>query len=202
MLSPWIQAKLADSNWFCEGLSHLADIKCQRATGFQAVYRLCGGMASFFFIMMVLMFGVKSSQDVRSSIQNGHYSLISCLLRCFRLLVLQISCPDWSDRSVLLHSFGEPGWTWVFFLCSRSYLKLAMMWIGMIGGFLFILIQLILIIDFAHGLAQDWVEKYEENDSRACYAGLIVFTFGCYGIALTGVVLMYIFYTTVSIYDV
>jgi hypothetical protein len=39
MLSPWIQAKLADSNWFCQGLSQIADISCQRATGFQAVYR-------------------------------------------------------------------------------------------------------------------------------------------------------------------
>lgn len=62
MLSPWIQAKLADSNWFCQGLNSVAGINCQRATGFQAVYRLCGGMASFFFIFMVLMLGVKSSK--------------------------------------------------------------------------------------------------------------------------------------------
>lgn len=33
------------------------------------------------------------------------------------------------------------------------------MWIGMIGGFLFILIQLILIIDFAHNVAEGWIEK-------------------------------------------
>jgi hypothetical protein len=73
-----------------------------------------------------------------------------------------------------------------------------MMWIGMLGGFLFILIQLVLIVDFAHGIAQSWVSTYEEDESRACYAGLIGFTFGCYGVALASIVLMYMIYTTVS----
>jgi hypothetical protein len=73
-----------------------------------------------------------------------------------------------------------------------------MMWIGMTGGFLFILIQLILIIDFAHGLAQTWVTSYEESESRGCYFGLLAFTFGCYGAALAGIIFMYAYYTTVS----
>ncbi|VDK26841.1 unnamed protein product, partial [Anisakis simplex] len=30
-------------------------------------------MASFFFVFMILMFGVKSSHDVRSKIQNGFW---------------------------------------------------------------------------------------------------------------------------------
>lgn len=68
----------------------------------------------------------------------------------------------------------------------------------MTGGFLFILIQLILIIDFAHGLAQNWVSAYNEDESRGCYFGLLGFTFGCYGAALAGIIFMYIFYTTVS----
>ncbi|KAK6037135.1 hypothetical protein COOONC_25360 [Cooperia oncophora] len=73
------------------------------------------------------------------------------------------------------------------------------MWFGMIGGFLFILIQLILIVDFAHGLAESWVEKYEEDESRCCYAGLLFFTFGCYAVVGVGVLLMFLFYTTVSL---
>ena len=47
----------------------------------------------------------------------------------------------------------------------------AWMVVGMIGGFLFILIQLVLIVDFAHGWAESWVEKYEETESKAYYVG-------------------------------
>jgi len=169
MLSPGIQAKLADSNWFCQGLHQVADISCQRATGFQAVYRLCGGMSSFFFIFMVLMFGVKTSKDARSHIQNGFW-----FFKYLMLIGLIIG----------------------FFYIRSEHLAEPMMWIGLTGGFIFILIQLILIVDFAHGLAKTWVTSYEEEESRACYAGLMAFTFGCYGVAFTGIVFMYIFYTT------
>ena len=37
------------------------------------VFRLCGGMASFFFIFSALMLGVNSSRDGRSHIQNGFW---------------------------------------------------------------------------------------------------------------------------------
>ena len=40
------------------------------------------------------------------------------------------------------------------------------MYFGFIGAFLFILIQLILIIDFAHSWAEAWVGNYEESDSK------------------------------------
>jgi len=45
------------------------------------------------------------------------------------------------------------------------------MWIGLIGGFLFILIQLILLIDFAHGWSEAWVERYEETEAKCWYYG-------------------------------
>ena len=45
------------------------------------------------------------------------------------------------------------------------------MYIGMIGGFLFILIQLILLIDLAHGWAENWIGKYEDTDNKAYYYG-------------------------------
>lgn len=74
------------------------------------------------------------------------------------------------------------------------------MWIGLLGGFLFILIQLILIVDFAHGLAESWVSSYEENESRSCFYGLLTFTFFCYGLSLAVIIFMYLFYTQVKIF--
>ena len=46
--------------------------------------------------------------------------------------------------------------------------------IGLIGAFLFVIIQLILIIDFAHGWSESWVEKYEETEAKCWYFGKLV----------------------------
>lgn len=73
------------------------------------------------------------------------------------------------------------------------------MWIGLLGGFLFILIQLILIVDFSHGLAESWIATYEENNSKSCFYGLLAFTFFCYGLSIVGIIFMYSIYTTVKI---
>ncbi|KAG7174205.1 serine incorporator-like, partial [Homarus americanus] len=81
---------------------------------------------------------------------------------------------------------GEFGQVWMYF--------------GMIGGFLFILIQLVLIIDFAHSWAEAWVDKYEETESKGCQHStvhaLIFFTFLNYAVAITAVVL---FFTTTQL---
>jgi serine incorporator 1/3 len=72
------------------------------------------------------------------------------------------------------------------------------MWFGMIGGFLFILVQLVLLVDFAHSWAEDWVGRYEETESKAWYCGLFAATFLCYGLALAGFILLFVFFTHVS----
>ena len=79
------------------------------------------------------MVGVKSSKDPRSSIQNGFWF--------FKYLLMA-------------------GLVFGFFYIRSENLSIPLMWVGMIGGFLFILIQLILIVDFAHGLAEGWLDKY------------------------------------------
>ena len=54
---------------------------------------------------------------------------------------------------------------------------IAWMVIGLIGAFLFVIIQLILIIDFAHGWSESWVEKYEETEAKCWYFGKLVCLF-------------------------
>lgn len=45
---------------------------CREIFGYTSVYRICMGVASFFFLMMILMLCVFSSRDPRSFIQNGY----------------------------------------------------------------------------------------------------------------------------------
>lgn len=83
-----------------------------------------------------------------------------------------------------------------FFIPEGSFATV-WMYFGMIGGFLFIIIQLILIVDFAHSWAEAWVGNYEETESRGWFFGLIGFTLLNYAISITGLTLLFVFYTKV-----
>lgn len=48
---------------------------------------------------------------------------------------------------------------------------LAWFFVGMAGAFLFILIQLVLLVDFAHSCNESWVNRMEEGNPRCWYAG-------------------------------
>lgn len=138
--------------------------------GYLAVYRICFALTLFFLLFSVLMIGVKSSRDPRGGIQNGFWAIKYLLL--IGGMVGAFFIPE-------AHTFGS---VWMYF--------------GLIGGFLFILIQLILIIDFAHSWAESWVGKYEETESKGWYAALIGFTFLHYSLAIAAAVLFYMYYTT------
>ena len=71
------------------------------------------------------------------------------------------------------------------------------MYFGIVGGFMFILMQLILLIDFVHSWNESWVEKFENGD-REYYYGLLLFTGTFFCLALTIAILGYIYYASVS----
>ncbi|KAK3088575.1 hypothetical protein FSP39_020772 [Pinctada imbricata] len=144
---------------------------CDEVVGYLSVYRICFALAGFFLLFCLIMINVKSSKDPRSGIQNGFWAI--------KIIVLIGICVG------------------AFFIPRGSF-GIALMWIGLIGAFLFIIIQLILLIDFAHGWAESWVEKHEETESKCYYFGLLFFTIIFYLVGITMVVLFYIFYGTHS----
>ena len=74
MLTPGIKEKLADIPHFC---SYLKDRDvCGSVVGYLAVYRVCFGMAAFFFLLTLITFQVKSSKDPRAKFQNGYVYII------------------------------------------------------------------------------------------------------------------------------
>lgn len=63
------------------------------------------------------------------------------------------------------------------------------------GGFSFILVQLVLIVDFAHNWADAWVGNYEESESRGWFVALFGATLLQYIISLVGIILLFSYYT-------
>lgn len=167
-LSPGLESALKKVP-FCTNSTTggLAD-GCDKAVGYLAVYRICFILTCFFVLMALIMIGVKSSRDARAGIQNGFWAIKFLLV--IGGIIGSFFIPE-----------GTFGITWMYF--------------GMVGGFLFILIQLILIIDFAHSWAEAWVGNYEETESKGWYFALIGITLLNYALSITGIVLLYVFYT-------
>ncbi|CAL1674856.1 unnamed protein product [Lasius platythorax] len=143
-------------------------LDCDSAVGYLAVYRICFILSLYFFLMSVIMIRVKSSHDPRAPIQNGFWAIKYLLI--IGGMIGAFFIPE--------KSFGS---TWMYF--------------GMLGGFLFIIIQLILIVDFAHSWADAWVGNFEETESKGWYAALLGASFFNYVVSITGVVLLYVYYT-------
>jgi len=185
MLTPGIQDLLAKVP-FCEeshSLTHafmqkMAEvgvtdlkIKCADAIGYLAVYRICFVVTLFFMMMALLMIGVKTSRDPRAGLQNGCWGI--------KYLVLVIG---WVGAFFIPH--GNFGHTWMYF--------------GLIGGMLFIIIQLVLIIDFAHSWAESWQSEYESSQDQRWFYALLTFTGLFYCAALIAVILEFTYYTGVA----
>jgi hypothetical protein len=82
---------------------------------------------------------------------------------------------------------GEFGQTWMYF--------------GLIGGLLFILVQLVLIIDFAHSWAEAWQANYHSTSNKNWFYALLSCTCLFLLLALGLVAFNYSFYTGFRVGD-
>ncbi|XP_031574137.1 probable serine incorporator [Actinia tenebrosa] len=148
-----------------------AGSNCDQLTGYLAVYRVCFAMACFFFLLMLITIGVKSNKDPRGGIHNGYW-LIK-LLALIGLCVGAFYIPR-----------GDFGVVWMYF--------------GFIGAFMFLFIQVILLVDFAHTWNERWTSNAEESDNKCWYIGLFFFMALFYCLALTAFILGYVYFTEAS----
>uniref|UniRef100_S4RYA4 Serine incorporator 4 n=1 Tax=Petromyzon marinus TaxID=7757 RepID=S4RYA4_PETMA len=169
MLAPTISESLKNNvpfySDFCNAIQ--AGVDCEKLVGYSAVYKVCFGMAAFFFIFAIILINVKTSRDCRSYIHNGFWFL--------KFLMLAGFCAG------------------AFFIPDQNTFLKVWQYIGMVGGFLFILIQLILLIEFAHSWNKNWLTGAEQN--KAWYAALITVTLIFYAAAIAAFALMIVFYT-------
>jgi len=153
------------------GGNPLPQVDCSVAVGYQAVYRMCFIVTLFFILMSIIMINVKTSNDPRAGIQNGFWGI--------KYLII-IGCMIASFWIPYDGSFAD---VWMYF--------------GLVGGFLFILIQLVLIIDFSHSWAESWYSNYQEDDSKGWLGALLTCTGLMFAGAVSAMVMLFIYYTGV-----
>ncbi|XP_008942974.1 PREDICTED: serine incorporator 3-like [Merops nubicus] len=174
MLAPGMEEQLKKIPGFCEeGLHTLLPhvdgfVSCDVFVGYRAVYRVSFAMALFFFLCSLLMIAVKTSSDPRAAVHNGFW-----FFKIAAIVALMVGA---------------------FYIPEGPFTR-AWFVIGVFGAFFFILIQLVLLVDFAHSWNESWVEKMEEGNSKCWYAALLSCTSLFYTLSLVFVVLFYIFYT-------
>ncbi|XP_055004088.1 serine incorporator 2-like isoform X2 [Boleophthalmus pectinirostris] len=172
MILPGMETQLRKIPGFCQGGASIPglenQVNCDVIVGYKSVYRMCFAMTCFFFLFCAIMIRVRSSKDPRAALQNGFWFFKFLIL--VGITVGAFFIPDGTFNTV-----------WFYF--------------GAVGSFIFILIQLILLIDFAHSWNKIWVENAEEGDNKGWYAALLFFTVLNYALAITAVVLFYVYYT-------
>ncbi|KAG1773566.1 serine incorporator/TMS membrane protein [Suillus occidentalis] len=134
--------------------------------GVLAVHRICFALSLFHAILSMSLIGVKESRDKRAAIQNGWWG--PKVLLWILLVVISFFIPN------------------EFFMFWGNYVSL-------IGATIFILLGLVLLVDFAHSWTEMCQENWENSDSTLWQWILIGSTAAMYVacITLTGILYAY-----------
>ncbi|KAG7318789.1 hypothetical protein KOW79_017263 [Hemibagrus wyckioides] len=170
MLSPSIERQMKQIPGFCEdGMksSIPGAVRCEMIVGYRAVYRLCFGISMSFLAFGLLTINIKNSRDPRAAFHNGY----------------------WFFKIVVIIALTVGG----FYIPEGRFSDI---WfgVGVFGAIIFILIQLILLMDFVHSLSESWHDKRENQNAKLWGCALASVTLFNYSLSIAGVVLMFIFY--------
>ncbi|KAL1756805.1 serine incorporator/TMS membrane protein [Schizophyllum commune] len=145
------------------------DCEDGRCYGVLAVHRICFALSLLHFILSLSLIGVRDTGDKRAALQNGWWG--PKVLAWLVLVVVSFFIPNG------------------FFMVWGNY-------ISMIGATVFILLGLVLLVDFAHSWSETCLENWENSptSSNMWQWILIGSTAAMYVFTITMTVLLYVFF--------
>ncbi|KAF5359113.1 hypothetical protein D9756_003158 [Leucocoprinus leucothites] len=143
------------------------ECKGDKCYGVLAVHRICFALTLFHFLLSGLLVGVKDTRDKRAAVQNGWWGP--------KVLVWLV---------LVLISFTIPNG---FFIFWGDY-------VALIGATIFILLGLVLLVDFAHSWSETCLENWENSPSSNLWQWILIGSTGlmyAFTITLTGLLYGY-----------
>ncbi len=130
-----------------------------------SAYKITGAFAAFHLLFALAMIGVHDAHSGRGTVHNG-----------------------WWGPKILLWAGSIVG-----FLFLPPQFLTVYGWISVVGSVGFTIIQLFMLVDFAHTWNDSWVEKYHTTNNKNWFRLLLVATLVLFVLVLVGTVLMYVF---------
>lgn len=150
------------------------------------VHRICFALSLFHAILSIALVGVRDTRDKRSAIQNG------CVQTSLPLNTTAEWRPDrWWGPKVLL---------WILLVITTFFIpnEFFMFWgnyIALIGATFFILLGLVLLVDFAHCWSEMCLENWESSPNSNLWQWILIgSTGGMYAATITLTGVMYAFF--------
>ena len=156
-----------------EWIPYINDSCIEGTCGTFSVYRISFALFVFHFVLAIFLTGVRNTKDIRAQLNDGWWPL-----KFPALLILVVG---------------------VFFIPNTFFTYYA--WVAIIGAGIFILIQLVLLVDFAYSWSESWVAQWqgdglEENQNKSYLYALLAATGLLYLLCVGFDVFMYTLFCT------
>ena len=165
MYLPGMRRALESNVYFCSKLTRMGNC-LSMDPAYLAVYRICFSMAAFFLLFSLILYSVQTYSDPRALIHNGLWLVKFGLF--FGLVLFTFFIPM---------EFSK---VW--------------MYLGLVGTFVFIVIQLFLLVDLTRLWNKTWARKMEQTGNRCWFYSVFTCTVILYALSVAAIVCFYVFF--------
>lgn len=167
MLVPDMRLYLNKVPYLCGTIS--SKRVCDNLVGYSAAYRVYFVMGVFYLFFSIITYNITSTKQFRAKIHNGFwYIKLSILTLLF---------------------IGA------FYIPNITQFGMIWMYVGLTGGFMFLLFQIVLIIDFGYSWSVSWAEKMDVLNTRCWFFALAFATAVVYALSLCAAAILYLNFT-------